>query len=249
MSNPLISVLIASNTEKFLEESLSSIQKQTYDNFEVILVLNGDPHQFDDVLSRVNFFDHLKVVFTLIPGLAHCLNVGLDYAQGELIARLDSDDTWKQDHLASLHQFLELNDLDVASSSADFIDEDGMFISSSVEYMSNKDVRRKLHYKNPIFHPGVLYKKDVVIRAGGYRGFRYAQDWELWLRLASQPSVKFGVSGKNSLNYRISSIQSRGNISAYLDGICYLIRYNSFNIRSVFGLIVRFIYLLIIFIK
>ena len=239
MSEPLISVLIASNSAKYLQEALDSIFRQTYPNYEVILILNGDRAQFEKIISFENYPSNLIVLSTDIPGLAHCLNLGLIHATGDFIARLDSDDTWTGDHLQDLYSFMSLGELDIVSSSANLIDDRGVKIGEQIQSLTSKEVRKMLRYKNPVMHPGAMYKRNLVIKSGGYRGFRYAQDWELWLRLLSDPTVKFGISRQKTLNYRINPDQSRGTYESYADGVFYLCRHFDYRFSSLLGIVMR----------
>lgn len=241
---PLISVVIATNSSDFLDDCLQSVFEQTYQNYEVVLILNGPKSLFSNGNLNALAASKLSVHQTDIPGLAHCLNLGLVHAQGELIARLDSDDFWDPSHLENLVTYMLSNDLDIVSSSANFVDENGRFLCSKRSELSDKSIRHKLRYSNPLLHPGTLYKKELIVTHGGYRGFRYAQDWELWLRLASDSDIKFGKSSKNSLNYRLNPAQSRGKIESYLDGFMYLLRHAKPNFHSVVGILVRLFYIL-----
>ena len=244
MSEPLISVLIATNSAKYLKDALDSIFRQTYPNYEVILILNGDRAQFEKIISSEGYPSNLKVLSTDIPGLANCLNLGLIHSSGGLIARLDSDDTWSDEHLQNLYNYMSLDELDVASSSANLIDEHGVQIGEKIQSLTSKEVRKMLRYKNPVMHPGVMYKRNLIINSGGYRGFRYAQDWELWLRLSSDPTVKFGISRQQTLNYRINPDQSRGTYESYVDGVFYLCRHFDYRFSSLLGIVMRLVQLI-----
>ena len=95
MNQPLISIILpVYNSEPFLKRCLSSIAKQTYRNFEVLIVDNASP---DDSLSIAEEFAASDTRFKVFHretngGAAAARNLALDHAQGEYYAFVDSDD-------------------------------------------------------------------------------------------------------------------------------------------------------------
>src|SRR5687767_7542953 len=92
MSQPLISVLLpVYNAEKYLRESIDSILKQTYSNFEFLILNDGSTDGSEEIIKsysdpRIRYSKHENC------GLAATLNKGIEQAKGEIIARQDQDD-------------------------------------------------------------------------------------------------------------------------------------------------------------
>ncbi|MFT6208936.1 MAG: glycosyltransferase involved in cell wall biosynthesis, partial [Colwellia sp.] len=97
---PIVSVIIPMyNVEKYIEQSIDSVLKQTYHNFEIILVDDGCT---DDTLNKVNKFTdpRIRLIHQTNRGLSGARNTGIDSARGLYVALLDADDYWAKDKLA-----------------------------------------------------------------------------------------------------------------------------------------------------
>ena len=91
---PLISVIVPIyNVEKYLNRCIESIVNQTYKNLEIILVDDGSPDNCPQICDQWKEKDNrIKVIHKENGGLSDARNAGLDIAQGEYIAFVDSDD-------------------------------------------------------------------------------------------------------------------------------------------------------------
>ncbi len=98
MNRPLVSVVIAAkNAERYLREALDSVMAQTYDRHETIVV---DGHSTDGTAEIAESFPGVRHVLQRGSGFAVAWNEGIDVAQGDVVALLDSDDVWTRDKLA-----------------------------------------------------------------------------------------------------------------------------------------------------
>ena len=83
------------NVEKYLRECVDSVLNQTYRNFEVILVDDGSPDNCPKICDEYAAKDsRIKVIHKPNGGLSDARNAGLDWAQGDCVMFLDSDDWW-----------------------------------------------------------------------------------------------------------------------------------------------------------
>ena len=81
------------NVERYLEPCIESILSQTYENFELILVDDGSPDQCGIICDKYATQDsRIKVIHKENQGLGMARNTGLDYATGEFVCFVDSDD-------------------------------------------------------------------------------------------------------------------------------------------------------------
>ena len=86
------------NVERYLEACIESILSQTYGNFELILVDDGSPDQCGIICDKYATQDsRIKVIHKENQGLGMARNTGLDYATGEFVCFVDSDD-WLEQH-------------------------------------------------------------------------------------------------------------------------------------------------------
>lgn len=219
----LISVLMCvKNGEDYLEKTIKSILNQSYSNFEFIIIVNCST---DDSLRIIKKFDdkRIKVFETNICQLSYNLNFGLEISKGKYIARIDADDVAKPDRLKRQLSHIKKG-FDVVGSNIDLIDEKGEVFKTLEFPELDKTIRNKIYYKSVIAHPAVMFKKEVVLNNGGYLGGKYAQDYDLWLRLMRDNKLKFYNIQESLTNYRVHSNQSKGNKLSYANVSGYLLK-------------------------
>lgn len=184
----MISVLMSAfnESESDLRESIDSILSQSYEDFEFIII-NDNPSNclIRDVVTAYRNKDQ-RIVYSENEkniGLAMSLNRAAAISKGEFLLRMDADDIAYPDRLA-----IELKDLingkyDLVCSGYDVIDENTHIISQNCGFYSDSTLRSILPYEIAIHHPTVLMRKDKFEEIGGYRNFKCAQDYDLWLRM------------------------------------------------------------------
>jgi glycosyltransferase involved in cell wall biosynthesis len=108
MKSPLITVIIpVFNSEKFIKSALESVFKQNYPNLEVIAVDDGSTDSSLEILKQ--FDKTIKIISQENQGPAGARNTGIKQANGSLIAFLDADDLWTNNHFESMLPFLSEN--------------------------------------------------------------------------------------------------------------------------------------------
>lgn len=112
MNNPLISIIIpAYNVKQYLPVCLSSIEQQTYQNFEVILIDDGSKDSTGEICETIAAKDNrFKVIHQKNQGVSVARNKGIEVARGEYITFVDSDDEITSNYLSS---FNLRNDLEI----------------------------------------------------------------------------------------------------------------------------------------
>ena len=98
---PKISVVMSVyNGEKYLTEAVESILKQSFFDFEFIIINDGSSDKTQEILQRFQKEDkRIRVVSRANKGLIYSLNEGVKMAQGEYIARMDADDVSRPERL------------------------------------------------------------------------------------------------------------------------------------------------------
>ena len=101
--------------EKYLPECIESVQKQKYDDYELILVDDGSPDKCPEICDRYAENDeHIKVIHKKNGGLSAARNSGIEIAEGEYLIFLDGDDALSDDILAKLDsEFSKNRDADI----------------------------------------------------------------------------------------------------------------------------------------
>ncbi|MDZ8241366.1 MAG: glycosyltransferase [Nostoc sp. ChiQUE01a] len=186
---PQISVIIpAYNSEKTIKATIESVLKQSFSNWELIIINDGSKDstleiisQFDDSRIKVFSFDN--------AGGNVSRNRGLKCAVGEFVSFLDSDDIWTSDKLAMQLEALKKNSLAaVAYSWTDYINENGKVVFSGKRVNVNGDVYEKLLLSNFLENgSNPLIRRKALISLDGFdESLAAAQDWDMWLRLANK---------------------------------------------------------------
>jgi len=123
----LISVIIPIyKVEKFLNKCLQSVVNQTYTNLEIILVDDGSPDKCPIICDEWAKKDNrIQVIHKENGGLSSARNAGIDIANGEYLAFIDSDDTIECDYVEELYNTLIEKNADLSICGINFINEDG----------------------------------------------------------------------------------------------------------------------------
>ncbi|UOQ50327.1 glycosyltransferase [Gracilibacillus caseinilyticus] len=205
--NDLISVIMSTYNENRSElfDSINSILNQSYKNLEFIIVLDKpDNFEIKKILDEFKINDsRIKVIFNKKNlGLAESLNEGIYTAKGTFLARMDADDIAFPDRIEKQLNYIKNYDFDMISTNRIDIDESGKEISNKSSLPKNSEIHKLLPVGNFINHPTVFIKKEVIKKVGGYRNFKSAQDYDLWLRLLSS-GYKIGILDEPLLYYRI----------------------------------------------
>lgn len=219
----MVSVIMSvyNETEQELKKSIESILFQTYTDFELIIV-NDNPNSESMRAILDTYSTNEKVVILANEknmGLARSLNNGISAAKGEYIARMDADDIAVPNRIQLELDFLKQYNLDLVCGNAVYIDENGEPLDNSKQRKGYfcTDLSKFLPYTNPIMHPTVLGKTNAFKDMGGYRNFPCAQDYDMWLRMASK-GKKIGSLDTIVLYYRIrpNSIGQKNSFKQYL---------------------------------
>ncbi len=123
--NAKISVIIpVFNVEKYLKQCLESVINQTIAELEIICVNDGSTDRSPQILKEfAQKDDRIKIINKENGGIASARNKGLEYATGEYIGFVDSDD-WIEPHMYdTLHKNAKSNDCDMVMCSAHLFDE------------------------------------------------------------------------------------------------------------------------------
>ena len=117
METALISVIVpVYNVAQYLEKSIASIQQQTYQNLEIILVDDGATDESGRLCEQIAEQDERVLVYHKEnEGLSQARNDGLKQAHGDYVIFIDSDDYIHPEMIASLYQQLVNEDADVSS--------------------------------------------------------------------------------------------------------------------------------------
>lgn len=159
----MISVVVpVYNVEKYLRLCIDSILKQSYRDFEIILVNDGSKDSSGDICNEYSRFDNIRVIHKENEGLGYARNTGIDEAGGDFIVFLDSDDFIEEDTLLDLYNGIKKEDCDTCIGGHNRVNLDNEFVSSHA-YENNvfKD-EKIIHEFLPRMVGSAPEKKDSV---------------------------------------------------------------------------------------
>jgi glycosyltransferase involved in cell wall biosynthesis len=187
--NPRVSIIIpAYNTASLIASCLDSVFSQTFRDFEAIVVNDGSPDTPELEQALQPYRD--KIIYIVQPNrrAAGARNTAIGMARGELLAFLDSDDSWLPDHLASQVQLFDQDPaVDLTYADAFLISE----LPSQQRFMercpSDGDATFEalVSEKCQIPISTVVARKSVIVKAGCFdESLLRCDDYDMWLRTA-----------------------------------------------------------------
>ena len=218
---PFVSVIVAVyNAEKYIKDTIESIIKQTFQDFEIILVDDCSTDNSYNILREYSNKNEKIKVYKLEQnsgGPAKPRNIGIDKSLGKYIAFLDADDLWYETKLEEQLNFMEKNKLNFSSTKMHFIDENDNFFN--IENLKLK-IKAFFTIKNNICNlissrfivlSSVIIDKNIVEVFDEDSAYSSVEDYELWLRVLSKDTTKYKHFDKVMLKYRIldTSISDR----------------------------------------
>ncbi|MBI1357552.1 MAG: glycosyltransferase [Acidobacteria bacterium] len=189
MTAPEVSVVMpAYNAAGFLAEAVESVLRQSFPDFELIVVDDGSTDGTASVAGAVRD-SRVRCVSTPHGGASAARNHGVRLARGRYVAFLDSDDIWLDDKLSAQLAALRVRPAaGAAYGFVDSIDEQGGGRSLLMRQAENGDVYGAL-LVNYFLGCGsnLLVRKALLAEAGGFdESLEAAEDWDLCLRLSQR---------------------------------------------------------------
>ncbi|HEY7406227.1 MAG TPA: glycosyltransferase [Candidatus Angelobacter sp.] len=188
-----VSVVIATyNRSRQVREAIDSVLAQTVPVREIIVVDDGSR---DDTREQLLAYgDRIRPFFQANGGASAARNLAMRKAQGSWIAFLDDDDVWVPEKIEQQWKLVE-NDsaLGLVYCSDYAVDEQLRVLYERKAQEGNRgEVFERLLIKNFIFTSCVMARRDAVEKAGYMLGeYKFAQDWDLWLKIAAENPVDF----------------------------------------------------------
>ena len=210
---PLISVVIpVFNGEKTIKETIDSVLKQTFTDFELLVINDGSQDLTVEVVEKIQD-SRIQLYSYPNAGLAASRNRGIDRSTGEYIAFIDADDLWTPDKLEAQFNALKSHpEAAVAYSWTDYIDEYSQFLGKGGHITVNGNIYPHLLLTDLLENgSNPLIRKQAFIEVGNFdESLSAAEDWDMLLRLAiryhfiavSSPQVLYRISS-NSMSFNV----------------------------------------------
>lgn len=176
------------NQEKYVKEAIESILKQTFKDFEFLII---DDKSTDNSLAIMKTFHDRRIKIKQNKsrlGLSKCLNLLINKAGGEYIARMDGDDISFPKRLEKQADFLNKHPQVVLIGLwAKIISQQGREVGELQYPTEYKYIRKTILLYNPFVHPSVCFRRKIIKEIGGYdERLFYSQDYDLFLKLVAK---------------------------------------------------------------
>jgi len=230
MTKQKISIITCTfNSEKYLDQCISSVARQTYGNVEHVFV---DGQSTDKTVSIIKKYYQQPILKVEAPlGIYNALNHGLALATGDIVGLLHSDDLFYDENcLARIADSFE-NDDQLAYYCAKMIIYDKQLVKPYAILGSapHKQTLRDQLYSSTYFaHPTYYLRKETLAVLGGYdETYRIAADIDWLFRLErlnlkfyfdDKPLIKFRASGESAKKY-FFALKEEFTIRRKLEGI------------------------------
>lgn len=188
----------------YLEECLLSIEKQTLQNFKLLLLIDGNAEVLDDVITLVKRCisrPSRVLLSSKRRGVSRSLNLLCRLANTQYLARMDDDDRCHPKRLElSLSSIIECG-ADVLGTGANIINASGYKTDVAYGIDFTKEPNINDYIFGPVFfHPSVIYRRDWILQNRYDRSWKNGQDRELWLRTRG---AKFVNLNEPLIDYRV----------------------------------------------
>lgn len=208
MSSPRVSVIVATyNYGRYIGDALRSVEAQTFTNWECIVV---DDASTDDTAAVVQGFTARDPRFRYVrlernAGVSTARNTGFGHARGTYVQLLDADDLIAPRKLEMQAAWLDAYaDTDIVYSDhvrfTDAVDFNAPGSLTPDERVSGTTALRRAIKSNFLRLNAVLFRRSLLKDIGGFRDrFRYAEDWDFWLRAMSTGHVVHYLADRDAI--------------------------------------------------
>jgi glycosyltransferase involved in cell wall biosynthesis len=189
---PVVSVLMPCyNAVATLSSALESLNRQTLQDFELIIVDDGSTDGSLALMRSWAAADaRIKLVNQVHGGIVKALNTGLEACQAGYVARMDADDLAHPNRLSGQVSFLDQHpDTALVSCRVRGYPPEKVrqgfevYLEWQNSLLTDEDIRREIFVESPFAHPSVVIRKDWLLQVGAYQDHGWPEDYDLWLRL------------------------------------------------------------------
>lgn len=189
---PTVSVILPfKNAEKHLERCIQSIQTQTHADWELVAINDGSTDNSRSILKSYALSDsRIRLMDGHQPGIVPALNQAIAAANGQYLARMDSDDVSHATRLEEQVRFLEnYPGVGLVATQVRFLgdakQQEGYarYVDWTNQLTGWDEIRANRFVESPFAHPSVMFRRQLIdSNPGPYRPGEFPEDYELWLR-------------------------------------------------------------------
>ena len=182
-SKPLISIItVVYNGEKYLEETISSVLNQTYDNVEYIIIDGGSSDKTLEIIKK--YEDKIDYwVSERDRGIYDAMNKGISLCKGKIIGIVNADDYIYHETLAKVISLLQEEEIMFVYGKLDLLSEDGK-IFKTIDSIGQEHIKYRIFKLMPFLHPTMFVKKSIYKQIGLFSTqYKLSADYDFTLKL------------------------------------------------------------------
>ena len=194
MIDDLITVITpVYNAEKFIEQTIKSIQNQTYEKWELILVNDCSKDNSEAIIKEFSVADSRIKYINLSTNIGEggARNAGMDISNGRFIAFVDSDDLWKPEKLSTQLNFMKKNNIGFSFTSYELINENGKRLKHKIS--APKEMTYKKLLKNTIIGCSTTMLDRSIVGEFRMPVSRLFVDHPTWFKLLKEGQKAYGL--------------------------------------------------------
>ncbi|MFQ4140939.1 glycosyltransferase family A protein [Chlorogloeopsis sp. ULAP02] len=184
---PKVSVIIpAYNAMNYLPETVDSVLRQTFTDFEVLIIDDGSSDQIVQWVCELKD-PQVKLISQENQGVSIARNTGIAHSQGEYVAFLDADDLWTPTKLEKQVICLDQNpSVGLVHTWMVLIDCKGKSSGRVMTSNAEGNAWKQLLEKNMVACSSVMVRRCCLQTVGGFEpNLNFAEDWDMWIRFSS----------------------------------------------------------------
>ena len=211
MEKNLVSIVVpVYNAEKFIIDTIKTVEEQTYQNWELILVNDCSKDNSAKIIEeKAKENNKIKLVdLKQNGGAANARNVGIDTAKGQYIAFLDADDLWQKEKLEKQLEFVKEKKCAFSFTGYEFADEQGVGNGKVVKVPQTMNYKQALK-NTTIFTTTVMFDMEKINKEDIKFIKIKSEDTATWWRILKKQYIAYGLN-KNLSLYR----RSQGTLSS-----------------------------------
>jgi glycosyltransferase involved in cell wall biosynthesis len=224
---PLISVItVVLNGEKYLEEAILSIIKQTYNNIEFIIIDGGSTDRSLDIIQK--YENNIDLwISEKDSGLYNAMNKGIALSSGDFVGFVGSDDYLYLNTLEKLAKAAQKETIDYTVGPVDIIRENGQ-PKEKILVLPNFLMQNRFIFDMATHHLSFYVSRKIINKIGNFdENFNIRSDYDMTISVISKSKKKFnftdsvgsfregGVSGSYSSYFENFSILRKHGISVF----------------------------------
>lgn len=201
------------NGQKYLAQTIDSALRQTYDNFEIIVVDDGSTDQGKKIVDKFKKnHQNIKYIYQQNKGLGGARNTGIRNSDAPLFANLDADDTYRPSFLFKTTRRLSETKADAVAPNCHYFYKNKTI--KNVTFFDHNKTTAKINLEKMIegnkIASTALIKRSSAIDIGLYKRMNHLEDYDFWLRMLLA-NKKISTIKKPLFGYRVHQSSMSAN--------------------------------------